>query len=340
MTTALTTTSSSTRQLRQLYKSATSSFLVRDYDQTAQSISTAFNAIHHDTAITANNQDWIECTGKNEPVPTAWDMSRKFQILRATFLATILSANTPSGSQPASIKAFPQDISELAMMPAQALLTKLWHLALENQSGSAVNAHEGEGEGIFPTTSAANVHPSIPIALAFAALKLDEPRLSRQVLEAWFGSTSDELERIIWEQASSETLDWLQEYPVSAGSDSRNDDVAAGGVGGLSSSMTASGVLPAKDKPSQARQLLTTWIKAFDLLTLHVLPTLGEWEAAGDFIRLQGVDNGGIVPDVRVEVCSAIWSKVHCVFDSNSHTDPTDTTGCHCSSQFAATTRP
>lgn len=62
-------------------------------------------------------------------------------------------------------------------------------------------------------------------------------------------------------------------------------------------------------------KVLKSWVKALDLLTLHVLPRLGEWEAAGDFVRLQGVENGGWVPDERTEVrfCFSLSLHVRCV---------------------------
>lgn len=297
MASTKTKSSSQLQQVRQLYRTATSSFLVRDYASTAQALSAALALLPSPASsdADANATAWLDAVEANGPVPSMWDAARKLQILRATFLATVLAPSSPSTAtvKAPSLASFPQDIRKLAELQLDALLAKLWHLSLTPTST------ETESDGIFPTTSAANLHPSLPIALAFAALKLQESRSARQVLEAWFGSTSDQLERIIWTEASSEALDWARDFPVSAG---EGEQTTATADVALGSSMTASGILPQPQKPTPRRQLLASWVKALDLLTLHVLPGLGEWEAAGDFIRLQGVENGGMVPDARVEV--------------------------------------
>lgn len=49
-------------------------------------------------------------------------------------------------------------------------------------------------------------------------------------------------------------------------------------------------------------KLMKSWIKLWELLVLHVLPQLEEWDAAGDWCLAQKPENGGWLDDALVEV--------------------------------------
>lgn len=270
-------TKSRLSQLRTHYRSATSAFLVRDYSQTAISLEEARLLLPP-----AGKEDaWLNAMveGREEP---ELDMERKLAILRITFLATVAS----SAPSPSSLEAYPAAISKLLSLPSAALIPTLWHSLLP--SAEASPADLGTGLDVFPTPSAAFLHPSLIVALSLGALKMEQPAQARAVLEAWFGSVGESVERVAWEE--SELGDWSGEFSLSGGGD------------GMSSSGILSGPPPTGTKPDPRKALLASWIKAMDLLVLHVMPRLGEWEAAGDFVRMQGIENGGWVPDARVEV--------------------------------------
>ena len=242
--------------LRSTYSQAGRTFLLRDYAATATALVQATSSPRP-----IDSDAWFTALSTANELPEL-ELHRKVDILHITFLATVHSS-PPS--------ALPAPIASLVSLSAPDLLTSLWSTALH-----ASTPHTE----ILSTPDAAFLHPSLAIALTLAALKLDEPRLARAIAEAWFGSVSEEVERVIEEESAR--IDW-SEF-------------------GLEEGMTASRVGGWKDKVDRRRQLVASWLRLLDLLVLHVLPKLGEWEAAGDFIRLQGVENGGWVPDDRVEV--------------------------------------
>lgn len=213
------------------------------------------------------------------PLPQSWllnlqagqedaegELRRKIDILTITFLATLHSL-------PAPVTPYPPLISAFLSLPAPALIQTLWNGLLEGNE---------EGE-ILPTPKAAFVHPSIITALTLCALKLDEPRFARSVAESWFGSTSEQVEGYIVSVIEGDGL-----------------DLAVGEFGvGMGGSMSIG-------RKKGGRALVGCWLRLLDLLTLHVLPRLGEWEAGEDFVRLQSGENGGWLPDARVEVSCTI----------------------------------
>ncbi|ORY84644.1 hypothetical protein BCR35DRAFT_302945 [Leucosporidium creatinivorum] len=268
-------------QLRAHYRAATSAFLVRDYGQTAISLEEARLLLPQG----GKEDAWLSALveGREEP---ELDMERKLAIFRITFLATVAS----SSPSPSSLELYPAAISKLLSLPPAALIPTLWHSLLPSTETSSP-ADLGTGLDVFPTPSAAFLHPSLIVALSLGALKIEQPAQARAVLEAWFGSVGESVERVAWEESG--VADWAGEFSLSGGGE------------GMSSSGILSGPPPAGTKPEPRKALLASWIKAMDLLVLHVMPRLGEWEAAGDFVRLQGVENGGWVPDLRVEAALA-----------------------------------
>lgn len=252
-------------QLRSLYRSATGAFLLRDYSATAAFLHDAHN-LNADSR--QDPSEWFTALEQSRESPEL-ELRRKLTILEITFLATVLSH--PGTVSPSSV---PTPFSHLLSLPPSTLVRHLW--------AQAINDATTPPPDIFPSSLAAFVHPSIIISLALASLKLDEPRLARAVLEAWFGSVSEQVDRMIGEE--SDKLDLSREFLLDG------------------TSLSVSNLAAGKEKVEPRKALVGSWLKLLDLLVLHVLPRLGEWEAAGDFVRLQGVENGGWVPDARIEV--------------------------------------
>ncbi|GAA5827242.1 hypothetical protein JCM3770_006100 [Rhodotorula araucariae] len=274
--------SSSTTELRQHYAAATRAFLVRDYAGTAASLHDALALVS-----SVPQRAWFDAVQAGTPVPLQTTLRRRLDVLQITFLATVRS--TPGSLAPAPA------LQPLLDRPPAHLIKALWHALLRPPAGTPADKVADDDAGaeadILPARAAAHLHPALAVALALAALKLDEPRLARAVAEAWFASVDDDVEAVVWDAAGA--ADW---------SDGELALDAVGGAGMTASFVGGAGKgAPPQQQPDAHRQLLAAWLRLVDLLVLHILPKLGEWDAAGDFVRMQGAENGGWVPDERVE---------------------------------------
>lgn len=278
--------SSSTAELRQLYHTATRAFIERDFTRAASSLSEALRL-----APSSSPDAWFDPVLHGRPLPATVDLRRRLDILRITLVATLRSSPTPA------ITGGPALAPLLALSPARLLKT-LWTNLLAPTTALGASDDAETDDNILPTPLAAFLHPSLAVSLTLAALKLDQPNVARQIAEAWLGSVDAEVEKLVWETSTSEGFNLRDEFPL--------DGVGSGSGGGMSASgmLGTNGQDGARNgKAEEARKAVVGgWLKLLDLLVLHVLPKLGEWEAAGDFVRLQGVENGGWVPDERVEV--------------------------------------
>jgi len=266
------TSQPSTSTARKHYNSASRSFLIRDYSSTASSLHSAVSSLPPSPP-----HQWIEALLESQPISPAAELKRKLDILQITFLATVHSSS-PLSPTP--------HFEKLLQLPTDQLIKSLWGSLVNNDS---TKQEEEEEEEILPTLKVSLLHPSIATSLCLAAIKLEQPKLARSVAEAWIGSASEELEKLAWDEIQEIGQEWESEIPLD-------------GMGGTQSNggMNGSSILKAPD--TGRRQLVQSWIRLLDLLVLHILPGLEEWDAAGDFVRLQSVENGGWVPDQRVEV--------------------------------------
>ncbi|GAA5990784.1 hypothetical protein JCM5350_004642 [Sporobolomyces pararoseus] len=257
---------------RKHYNAASRAFLVRDYSSTASSLDSAFKSLPP-----SQPQEWIDSLVQGKSSAPQVDLKRRLEILRITFLATVHSSPSPPLSSA-------PHFSQLLDLSSDKLVKSLWTSLVHRELNDSV-------EDIIPTSQVALVHPTIVTSLCLGALKLEQPQLARSIAEAWIGSTSEELERIAWQESESIGQDWETELPLD-------------GVGGLSGSVTLKAAQNGNSEQEgneARRQFVRSWIKLLDLLVLHISPRLEDWEGAGDFIRMQSVENGGWVPDQRVE---------------------------------------
>lgn len=290
---------SATAEARQLYHQATRAFLVRDYATAATCLQAGLARLEH-----VQQDAWLAAVHSHAAVPTRIDLRRRLDILKVTLLATIRSS-------PAALSPAPHLTPLLELAPDQ-LVRALWSDLIsageaDPAAAAAVAALPPAPHEIVPTAAARHLHPSLAVSLALAALKLESPQSARAVVEAWFGSVGEDVEVVVADFASSGEVDWIAgvEFPL----DQVAGGAAHGGAGrGTASAMemSDSGTLGQTVRPGgdngAVRALVGSWLKLLDLLVFHILPKLDEWDAAGDFVRLQGQENGGWVPDVRVEV--------------------------------------
>lgn len=279
-------TSSSTAEARQLYHQATRAFLVRDYATAATCLHDGVSRLEH-----IEQDAWfraLETGGSTQRAVI--DLRRRLDILKVTLLATVRSS-------PAALSPAPS-LTPLLELEPDKLVHALWSDLIGD------SAPDADAE-VVPTPAASHLHPSLAVSLALAALKLDSPKSARAVVEAWFGSVGEDVEVVVADFASNGTVDWH------AGLDFPLDQVAGGRAHqqDLSDSSTTLGQAPRSDQDAAVRALVGSWLRLLDLLVFHILPKLDEWDAAGDFVRLQGQENGGWVPDVRVEVRWRLFSE-------------------------------
>ncbi|KAI5477917.1 hypothetical protein MNV49_005810 [Pseudohyphozyma bogoriensis] len=243
---------------RSLYKAAAHAFLVRDYETTATSLDAAF-------AVSSPPSPDLWLRALEDPTTvtpadlTAVEARRKLDILRITFLATVRSAHDFA---PAALPSLPT-LSPLLELSPEDLITALWF--------SLLPPSELPETEILATPNAATLHPSLVTSLTLAALKLAQPNQARAVCEAFFGSISERSEALLFAETES-------------GGEAFRET-------GLENSIMNLG--PKEEKKEGVAAFVAAWIRTHDLYVLHVLPGLGEWEAASDFATSQAVENGG-----------------------------------------------
>ncbi|GAA5972112.1 hypothetical protein JCM11641_002500 [Rhodosporidiobolus odoratus] len=284
-------TVTSTSELGQLYSSASRSFLHRDYQSTASSLHSALQLVS-----TVSFNDWYNPVSHAKPIPPLIELHRRLQLLQITFVATVYSSPTPA------LSATSPHLDHLLTLQPANLIRALWTSLLSPAPSDDFSTDTEPDVLILPHPSAAFLHPSLPISLVFAALKLGQPASARHIAEAWFGSVSDDVDNLICEISRTAELDIEVEFPLDAvAGATKNGSAKERGMSGPSI-LAERGEIRGKSKAQEARKALAGgWFNLHDLLVLHVLPQLGEWDAAADFVRLQGKENGGWVPDARVE---------------------------------------
>ncbi|SGZ13088.1 BQ5605_C028g10547 [Microbotryum silenes-dioicae] len=281
--------SAASASIKSYYRAATSAFLIRDYGHTSQSLHSAQQVLFVSASVSSAPppSDWVHTLAESNTIPPKVEWARKLTIFEITFLATCRShpLSTPATSSSALHPTHQYYID----LPVDALIPTLWsRLILQDPTGSS-------STNIHASPLASCVHPSLVVALALAALKLDQPRQARAALEAYLGSISEELESLI--EGAARSVDWAIEFQL--------DETMSMSIHGhhntthAPNNLSSSGILHPHMDPTRA--LLASWLKVVDLLSLHVLPRLGQWEAAGDSIRLQSVENAGWIGDVRLD---------------------------------------
>ncbi|SCV73416.1 BQ2448_7342 [Microbotryum intermedium] len=285
--------SAASASIKSYYRSATSAFLIRDYVHTSQSLHGAQQVLSSSAAsAAAPSSDWVHTLATSNTIPPNVEWARKLTIFEITFLATCRSHPLPTLAPPGS--ALHPTHQYYIDLPIDALIPTLWSgLVLQYPTRSS-------STDILASPLASSVHPSLVVALALAALKLDQPRQARAALEAYLGSISEHLESVI--EGAARSVDWATEFQLdeTMSMSMSNHPAHTHNNTNTTNHMSSSGVL--RPHMDATRALLASWLKVVDLLSLHVLPRLGQWEAAGDFIRLQSVENAGWIGDIRLDV--------------------------------------
>lgn len=293
---------------KRLYRDAARAFLVRDFALASRALAHAREALTSSSSITGH--EWLELVRdsntqqqqqrKEDVTVELW---RKLAILRITLTATVLADEQQHVSSSANLH---EDVSRLAALGPQQAVVALW-LDAAHGSGIAVGSSAARDE-IVADEQCALVHPTIAIALALAAVKLGELRLAARVAEAWLGAIDPAVEQALVRRttASAQTEERLGASDMLASS--------AASLDPNSISLSNSEDSTAKPGGSTATSIVKAWYRLHDIYALHVLPRLGEWDAAVDFVKLQGVENGGWVSQARVTV-RAHWSSTQLCSD-------------------------
>ncbi|GAA95215.1 uncharacterized protein L969DRAFT_92521 [Mixia osmundae IAM 14324] len=283
-------------RLRSLYRSAAQAFVLKDHAVTLDALTEAYVILDDASASPVGSQDWTAAH------------RRKFEILRITFLATLLADVLNSdASLPGSVSA------HAWIKPLYALVTAKGKTAVRTtpdkneQADKIVYALYSHALATFSpshtrdtldtsmpiaTADVGAVPPSVIVATSLGALKLNAPLAARNIIEAWLGSLTPALE------AQLERTN-LQ---VEADHESLQTSVLS-----PSSSMT----LPASASQSSlsasisidedARASLVSFERILEVFSLAVLPRLNQWDEAEEFVRLAARANGGLLRQAKVD---------------------------------------
>lgn len=329
------------QNLKSLHNKSANCFLYRDFINVAIHLEEANNIINEDDFDSEagvksgyNSREWFDFIVKKKKAAVGdgsgiedddeeeeekyllREQIRKLEILKITFLATtyglpelsMLPNSITNSTSTSTISTLLQSSSP------QILLSTLWHNVLP----STISTVE-DSKDILATPNADFLHPSIIIALTLASLKLLQPRSARSITESYLGSISEEIESYL--ESISTDLN-LIEFPLfnGGGSNSTQDLSLSTSTldqnGNTSRTTSRSFSVNGGVGSDLSITLLSNYLKILDLLTLHVLPGLNEWEASEDFLRGQSIENGGWIDEGRITVSALVLS-----FGNESLTD-------------------
>ncbi|KNE98179.1 hypothetical protein PSTG_08446 [Puccinia striiformis f. sp. tritici PST-78] len=220
----------SLERIRSIYRRATKSFLLNHHCQVWSSISAGLERIAElirrtDRLESSSTPWWLTqaSTHLDSTIDSTLDhellqLDRKFQILKITFLTSLLQASTHSilnSLQPNPNTAKSSSISSSSSSSSSSVLSSVSasaysELTLEQHdllssflklngqpekfilrllsSISPDPCEDSSSLDQLPTASFHSIHPSIITALGLASIKLGIPRMGKQVIEAWFSS--------------------------------------------------------------------------------------------------------------------------------------------------------
>ncbi|MBW0540188.1 hypothetical protein O181_079903 [Austropuccinia psidii MF-1] len=203
-------------------------------------------------------------------------LDRKFQILKITYLASI-------ASQPASenikelirnhldsveddhqVKYF-NELLSLLNLPSDQLIHSLWS-SLHQADSNSINS------SLTPLASPdlATIHPSIVTAISLASIKLNLPRIGKQICEAWLGSLDDQ---------TLDYLDWLFQSSHSP----------------PSSSISITNQLHSTPSKRPSSDIRYSYERLIEVYCVQILSRLDEREFAIGFVQNQNRQLGGIL---------------------------------------------
>ncbi|KAA1103161.1 hypothetical protein PGT21_008553 [Puccinia graminis f. sp. tritici] len=278
----------SLERIRAIYRLATKSFLLNQHSQVWRSISLGLEDIQEllrlpihpaeddDDGSPARNAWWLGSSDQASCIDSTIDqqllqLDRKFQILKITFLTSILQSSSASQSSSSSTLAYSAD--QLTQQQFDSLsqflnLNDHPHRFLLRLLHSILTTHHDHHDRSLAESSTQDddrllhqLHPSILTALALASIKLGTPESGRQLIEAWFSSIGSFQLTL---SSSSEN-----NHPQLAYSDhthSKPDHQIQGPLN-LSSDLRAS------------------YLALIQIYTIHILGALHQWPAALQFIH-------------------------------------------------------
>ncbi|KAA1063934.1 hypothetical protein PGT21_007909 [Puccinia graminis f. sp. tritici] len=282
----------SLERIRAIYRLATKSFLLNHHTQVWRSISLGLEDIQELLRLPihpAEQDDDDDATAGN--VRMAWwlvgssdqascidstidqqllQLDRKFQILKITFLTSILQSSSASQSSSSS-SSLAYSADQLTQQQFDSLsqflnLNDHPHRFLLRLLHSILTTHHHHDRSLAESSTKDDdrllhqLHPSILTALALASIKLGTPESGRQLIEAWFSSIGSFQLTLSSSSSSSENK-------LAYSSDHSQPDHQIQGPLNLSSDLRAS------------------YLALIQIYTIHILGALHQWPAALQFIH-------------------------------------------------------
>jgi hypothetical protein len=266
------------KEARLRYREAARSFLNADFTSALRAIDAALAALPSPLSLPS----WIdqlseEATGTST---AASDQRRKVVILFVTLVATCRA--TLDRDLPVSARQTPLLGPYIPLKP-DAVVAKLFDGAVGRFAPSPPPPSEPSP---LPSPEAAYLPPSVIVALALGALKLQAPRAAKAVCEAWLGSLDERAESTL--EVEGDALD-------AAGTPTASLTASA-----LSLSVTSTPNTESTGSPK--RDALQSYERILELYALHILPAMGAWDEAEEWVKLLARETGGYARPGKVEV--------------------------------------
>lgn len=270
------------KQVRSRYREAARAFVNADLETTLVAIEAALAALS--AADTSPN--WIDLLSEEFPSPSVplHDQRRKVVILFVTLIATCRATAERDLSK--AVKTSPLYHPYSSLSP-EAASTRLFDATLPYFTSSPSPSSDPLP---LPSPEAGFLPPSVIVALTLGALKLQAPRAAKAICEAWLGSLPEQAETLL--EAEGDAYDSSSSTTTSASSLTASS---------LSLSVTST---PSNEAGggSPKRNALLSYERILELYALHVLPGLGAWEEAEEWVKLLARENGGWARVGKVEV--------------------------------------
>ncbi|KAA1125221.1 hypothetical protein PGTUg99_008373 [Puccinia graminis f. sp. tritici] len=284
----------SLERIRAIYRLATKSFLLNHHTQVWRSISLGLEDIQELLRLPIHpaEQDdddvrmawWLVGSGDQAScIDSTIDqqllqLDRKFQILKITFLTSILqsssvsqSSSSPSPS-PSSSSPLAYSSAELTQQQFDSLsqflnlndhphrfLLRLLHSILTTHHHDHHDRSLAESSTQDDDRLLHQLHPSILTALALASIKLGTPESGRQLIEAWFSS--------------------IGSFQLTLSSSSENAQLAYSDHTHSKPDHQIQGPL------NLSSDLRASYLALIQIYTIHILGALHQWPAALQFIH-------------------------------------------------------
>jgi hypothetical protein len=249
-------------------RAATHAFLLKDYVSALRKLSDALSNAPSSDSI------WHEQLDQ-ETEDKIDELRRKILLLLITLCASIWTSNPEILSKATDLPPLLQSLASANSKRPFTCYQPLYQSCLSFYGS---------------TGDLQRLPPSIIVALALAALKLNLPQDAKKLINEWDASLSESTRQLLAEEGQAMQEARSLESSVQSLSDRR----------GLSESMEDSTIL----NTSRIRAATISYERLMEVYCLAILPRLEDWKGASDRIERASYASGGILSQAKCEVRS------------------------------------